>query len=841
MIERLSHRPLPEALGGLDELALDLRWSGSQASDRVWELLDAEAWERTRNPYLILQNVSDSRLAEAANDPSIIAALTAGLEDRRKKMDSPGWFSKRYGDGPLKSVAYFCMEFGLSEALPIYSGGLGLLAGDHLKTASDLGVPVTGIGILYQQGYFRQIIGADGWQIEALPYNDPTSLPVLPVRDPKNGGWLRVKVRLPGRTLRLRVWRAQVGVVNLYLLDSNDPLNSPWDRAITSALYSSGQSKRLIQEIVLGVGGWRVIEELGIDPDVCHLNEGHAAFVVLARARTFMEKHGVSFQQGLWATRPGNVFTTHTPVAAGFDRFDPNIARQYAQQLSQLIEVPAEELMGLGRQNPEDEGEFLNMAYLAMRGSGYINAVSELHGRVSRHLFTGLYPRWPVDEVPVTHVTNGVHVPSWDSQDAHNLWGRVCGSDSWLDDERQTPLSEAKLSDEELWSFRCRSRRQVVEYVRRRLERQLLTLGAEHELIERSQNVLDPNALTLGFARRFATYKRPNLLLHNVERLKRILLSTDRPVQLIVAGKAHPADEPGKMLVQEMARFAMQPEMIDRMVFLADYDMALTQQLVAGVDVWINTPRRPWEASGTSGMKVLVNGGLNLSELDGWWAEAYDPEIGWALGDGEEHNGADLIEWDAVEARQLYSLLEERIVPEFYDCDHSGVPHAWVHRVRESMCRLTYRFSSHRMLHEYVENLYLPAASAYRRRAENGGKRAVELEEWHERLERGWKGLRFGQVNVAEEKDGWRFEIHVFLPDIEPEDVAVELYANPVPNEPSVFRLERGEHLTGSINGYIYSALIQSSRCPDQFTPRIVPHHADALVPQEAMMVTWQR
>jgi starch phosphorylase len=838
MIERLSQRPLPEALSGLDDLALDLRWSGSQATDKVWELLDADAWERTRNPWLILQNVSDARLMEAARDTTLIEEMKAGLEVRRRNLDDAGWFGERHADSPLKSVAYFCMEFGLSEALPIYSGGLGILAGDHLKTASDLGVPVIGIGILYQQGYFRQIIGADGWQIEALPYNDPTSLPVTPVKDPKNGGWLRVKVRLPGRTVLLRVWRAQVGRVNLYLLDSNDPLNNPWDRAITSALYAAGQDRRLIQEIVLGVGGWHVLEELGIDVDVCHLNEGHAAFVVLARARAFKEKHGVTFQQALWATRPGNVFTTHTPVAAGFDRFDPNIVRQYAQQLSNLIEVPVEELMGIGRQHPDDHDEFINMAYLAMHGAGFVNGVSELHGLVSRSLFAGLYPRWPVDEVPVTHVTNGVHVPSWDSQEAHMIWGRICDNESWRGEEERPPLTEERLSDVDLWEFRARSRRELVEYVRRRLERQLLTLGAPHELIERSEHVLDPNALTLGFARRFATYKRPNLLLRDVARLERILLSTERPVQLIVAGKAHPADHQGKLLVQEMARFAMRPEMFDRVVFLADYDMALTQHLVAGVDVWINNPRRPWEASGTSGMKVLVNGGLNLSELDGWWAEAYDPEIGWALGDGQEHEEA---EWDGVEADQLYRLLEEEIVPEFYDCDKAGVPHAWVHRVRESMCRLTYRFSSHRMLEEYVEKLYIPAASAYRKRADNNGKLAVELEAWHERLEQGWKGLRFGNVHVSEEKGGWRFDVHAYLPDIEPDDVAVELYADPVEGEPSVYRLERGEPITGSINGYIYTALIQSSRCPDRFTPRIVPHHADALVPQEATMITWQK
>ncbi len=838
MLNPFAHRPLPEGLEGLSELALDLRWTWSEANTKLWELLDPETWERTKNPYMILQNVSQARLEEAARDEQLKQELQVWLERRRRALEDPGWFGRAYPQSPLKNVAYFSMEFGLTEALPIYSGGLGVLAGDHLKTASDLGVPVLGIGLLYQQGYFRQTITADQGQLEAFPYNDPTSLPVTPVQD-QAGGWLRIKLEMPGRTIFLKVWQAQVGKVKLYLLDSNDPLNRPWDRGITANLYAYGQERRLIQEIVLALGGWRALESLGIEIDVCHLNEGHAAFVVFARAVSFMRKTGQPFPVALWATRAGNVFTTHTAVAAGFDRFESSLLKQYVLNLADAVGVPIEDIFAMGRQNPYDQNEPFNMAYLAIRGSCCVNGVSRLHGKVSRRMFQVLYPGWPQSEVPVGHVTNGVHVPSWDSPRSHSLWSSVCGDTHWLGLESEECPAIENVSDSELWNFRAASRLGLIEYVRRRLVRQVKEQSATAEIIERARHVLNPNALTLGFARRFATYKRPTLLMHDPDRLARLLRNSERPVQLIVAGKAHPRDDAAKAMVQQLARFAARPELFDSVVFLEDYDMVLAHQLIAGIDVWINTPRRPWEASGTSGMKVLVNGGLNLSELDGWWAEAYTPEVGWALGDGKEHEG---VEWDAFEAEQLYDILETQVVPRFYERNQQGIPEKWIHCMRASMSSLTPQFSSNRMMREYVERAYLPAAALYNRRSGDGGRLAVELLHWQKKLAEHWKGLRFGDIRVTHEDDRWHFEAQVYLGDLDPDMVCVELYADPLDEEePIRVIMNREGEIPGAVHGYLFSAVTAATRPSEHFTARIVPNHSDAYVPLEENHIFWQR
>jgi starch phosphorylase len=838
MSSHILRRPLPDALQGIAELALDLRWSWSEQNDRLWAMLDPEAWDRTKNPYLILQNVPHEQLLEAAGDTRLLEELRRWLDRRAKLLNTPGWFGERYAGGALTHVAYFSMEFGLSEALPIYSGGLGILAGDHLKTASDMGVPMVGIGLLYQQGYFRQVLAADGWQVEAFPYNDPTSLPVVPLLS-DGGAWLRIKVPIPGRTLVLRVWQARVGRVPLYLLDSNDPLNSPWDRAITATLYADGQERRLLQELVLGVGGWRVLEALNLDVEVCHLNEGHAAFVVFARAVSFMRKMGCVFPVALWATRAGNVFTTHTSVTAAFDRFEPAVVRKYAQHLSEVSGVPVEDLMALGRQHPHDVNEAFNMAYLALRGSGAVNGVSRLHGRVSRSIFQPLFPNHPAAEVPVRHITNGVHVPSWDGPAAHDLWNRCAGEDYWLTvhDGPATPLDA--VSDTELWAFRAAGRKTLVEYVRRRLARQAQQAGASPEEIERARWVLDPDALTLGLARRLTGYKRPTLLLHDAERLTRILCHPEHPVQLIIAGKAHPNDRIGKLMVQALAQFSARPDMRDRVIFLEDYDMALTQHLASGIDVWINTPRRPWEACGTSGMKMLVNGCLNLSELDGWWAEAYEPDFGWALGDAQEHTGP---EWDSIEAAQLYDLLEREVVPAFYTRDADGVPGAWIRRVRASMARLTPVFSGQRMLRDYVERAYLPAATMYRRRSVYGAKLARELRTWQHDVAGAWHSLRFGDVRITPAGDRWHFEAQVFLGDLTPDMVRVEVYAEPLEDDaPFVAPLARKCPLAGTSNGHLFEGDVAATRPAAHYTARVVPYHQAAILPLEDPRILWHR
>ena len=657
---------LPTEIEGFDslaELALDMHWSWNHATDEVWRQLDPELWEITHNPWVVLQTVARDQIERVLANPAFRKNVDDLLRSKRQAAERPAWFQQKHPQVPLTCVAYFSMEFMLSEALPIYSGGLGNVAGDQLKAASDLGVPVAGVGLLYQQGYFRQVIDKNGEQQALYPYNDPGQLPITPLRQP-NGEWLRLEIALPGYSVWLRAWQVQVGRVKLYLLDSNDAANFPVHRGITSELYGGGPELRLKQELLLGIGGWRLLRALGIQPEVCHLNEGHAAFAVLERARNFMEETGQPFEVALAATRVGNLFTTHTAVTAGFDRFAPALIEQYlGGYAEQKLGIALHELLALGRQNSNDSSESFNMAYLAVRGSGAVNGVSRLHGKVSRHIFLPLFPHWPEDEIPIGHVTNGVHMPTWDSAPADDLWTGVCGKGRWLGTTENLEQDIRRVSDSVLWKFRTAASESLVEYARGRLSRQLAASGASAEAVDSAKHLFDPNALTLGFARRFATYKRPNLLLRDPQRLLRLLTNSQRPVQLIIAGKAHPEDRAGQALIHEWINFIRQPETRPHIVFLSDYDMLLTERLVQGVDVWINTPRRPWEACGTSGMKVLVNGGINLSELDGWWAEAYTPEVGWALGDGQEHG--DDPAWDAVEADALYDLIAREVIPEF--------------------------------------------------------------------------------------------------------------------------------------------------------------------------------
>ncbi|MEJ2704896.1 MAG: alpha-glucan family phosphorylase [Sedimentisphaerales bacterium] len=829
--------PMPEGLRGLTELGLDLRWSWSHSSDVLWEQMDPEIWELTRNPWLILQSISRVRLKALAEDESFRSQVQEQVEQHREYLEGATWFSNTHGQLST-TIAYLSMEFGLSEALPVYSGGLGILAGDVLKTASDLGVPLVGVGLLYQQGYFRQAINSEGRQIEFYPYNDPSQLPVLPVQNHEDQ-WLRVEVRFPGRSVKLRVWQARVGRIKLYLLDSNDPENSPADQCITSELYGGGPEMRLQQEMLLGIGGWRLLHTLGIQAEVCHLNEGHAALAVVERARTFMENTGQSFEVALEATRAGNIFTTHTPVAAGFDRFAPSLVYQYLRGYMERLGIGVEGLIDLGREEPGNRAEPLNMAYLAVRGSGIVSAVSRLHGRVSRRIFQNLFPRWPDHEVPVTYVTNGVHVPSWDSEAADKLWTTSCGKNRWVGTLETVEADLKKIPDETLWEFRNEGRRRLVEYVRQRLVRQLEASGASTERVEQAKGYLDPNVFTIGFARRFAEYKRPNLLLYNPERLTALLANKERPVQLIIAGKAHPQDDHGKAMISAWSDFIHQANAHSHVIFLADYDMSLAEQLVQGVDLWINTPRRPWEASGTSGMKVLVNGGLNLSELDGWWAEAYKPEVGWALGDGKEHG--DDPGHDTWEAKQLYSILEKEVVPAFYDRDTNGIPHRWVEKIRMSMAELTPRFSSNRMLREYVEKLYAPALSAFRQRSGNNAAESISLCQRKRSVQANWPRIHFGATTSKLEDGQYLYRVPVFLEGIDPENVTVQLYAEPRDGEKAeVHNLTRGERVNAPEKGYYFTVRVPSRRKISDYTPRVVAALGDAVVPLEANQILWK-
>ncbi len=826
-------------VNALMELALDLRWSWDHSADEVWRQLDPELWDITHNPWAVLQTVSRERFQELTNDPLFREKIDFLVNFRKKANVSPAWFQKHHPNSPLTGVAYFSMEFMLTEALPIYSGGLGNVAGDQMKTASDLGVPVVGIGLLYQQGYFRQKIDVDGNQLALYPFNDPGQMPVSPLRQ-SNGEWLRLKINLPGYSQWLRVWQAQVGRVKLYLLDSNDIANFPVHRGTTGELYGGGTELRFKQEMILGVGGWRLLEALGIHPQVCHLNEGHAAFAILERARSFMEKTGQPFEVALAATRAGNLFTTHTAVAAGFDLFPPSIIEQYLGDYAEkMLGITREQLLGLGRKNPNDHSEPFNMAYLAMRGSGAVNGVSRLHGKVSRHIFEPLFPRWPVNEVPVDYITNGVHMPTWDSKEADELWTENCGKDRWLGMRKNLEQDFRKVSDERLWEMRTNANKALIKFAGEHFARQLLGSGHSPDRIEQAKSLFSPNVLTLGFARRFATYKRPNLLLHDPQRLIRLLTNPHSPVQLIIAGKAHPADLPGRNMIKAWMEFIRQNGIHTPVIFLSDYDMHVGENLVQGVDVWINTPRRPWEASGTSGMKVLVNGGINLSELDGWWAEAYTPEVGWAIGDGNEHG--DDPAWDALDAEQLFNLLENEIVPEFYNRNEKGIPVAWVARMRESMAQLTPRFSADRTVREYTEKHYLPAAKSYLERAANKGKKGKQIASLVRTLRQHWDWMRFGEVKVSTTEKHHEFEVPVYFNAINPDTVQVELYASGVNEEaPTIHKMVKGKKIEGIDNAYIYNASVNSTRPAADYTARIIPHFPGISVPLEINLILWQ-
>jgi starch phosphorylase len=834
--KKVTTRSKIEGVDALTELALNLHWSWNHAADELWNRLDSELWEETQNPWVILQTVSKGKIQTALKTPRFRKLLDELLREKRESYTSAAWFQTKHPGSALTSIAYFSMEFMLSEALPIYSGGLGNVAGDQMKAASDLGVPVIGVGLLYGQGYFRQDLDSGGRQQALYPVNDPGQLPIRPLRE-ANGEWLRLQIQLPESKLWLRCWEVSVGRLKLYLLDSNDFSNSAAHRCLTGQLYGGDAEMRLRQEIILGIGGWRLLRALGLQPEVCHLNEGHAAFAVLERARFYMEDHKKPLDLALNVTRAGNLFTTHTAVAAGFDLFDPGLMGKYLTHYAkEELAICLEDLLALGRRNPADPAEPFNMAYLAVRGSGQVNGVSQLHGQVSREIFQPLFPRWPQREVPIGSVTNGIHVPTWDSEVADTVWTAACGKKRWCG-ARPVKDEIRELPDAALWQMRTNERKYLIDRMRRRYARQLAAAGGGSP---DTSKIFNENTLTLGFARRFATYKRPNLLLHDPERLARLLSDSQRPMQLILAGKAHPQDLQGQELIQQWNDFLQRPEVSGRVVFLSDYDMLLAQELVQGIDLWINTPRRPWEACGTSGMKVLVNGGLNLSELDGWWAEAYSPEVGWAIGDGKEHG--DDPAWDAAEAEAVYTLLEREVIPEFYERNENGMPSKWLRRVRESMTRLTSEFSASRAIREYTESRYLPAASGYRDRAATDSKVGASLLQWQQNLARHWNMVRFGTVNV-ETRDGQHFfRVEVFPGGLKPDALRVELYADPVQgNASALVAMTASKSGVDSSEAQTYCAQVSASRPTSDYTPRIVPYHPSATIPLEATQILWQR
>ena len=740
---------LPERLKALEELAYNLRWSWDHEAINLFRRLDRPLWEGSgHNPVLMLGSIAQERLQELAQDDAFLAHLdsvAAGLRDY--VASSRTWYQKQYGRPSRPLVAYFSLEFGLTESLPIYSGGLGILAGDHLKSASDLGVPLVGVGLLYQKGYFRQYLTSDGWQQERRPSNDFSVMPLRPCYS-GDGTPVRVRVELAGRVLLLRPWRVQVGRVTLLLLDANIPENPSDLRDITGELYGGDSEMRIRQEIVLGVGGIRALLALDLRPGVFHMNEGHCAFLGLERIRQLIHEQQASFHEALEIVAASGIFTTHTPVPAGIDVFSPDQIERYFASFRETFGLTREEFLDLGRVQPGRTDEFFNMAVLALRTASVVNGVSRLHARISRAMWRNLWPGVPTDEIPIAHVTNGVHPQSWISNEMRHIYDSYLGP-GWAEQSGDTRVwrRSEQIPTEELWRTHERRRERLVAFSRRRLALQLRRRGAGVTEVAEAEQALDPKALTIGFGRRFATYKRATLLLRDPVRLERILNAPGRPVQILFAGKAHPADEPGKELIRQVVQMARKPEFRRRIVFLEDYDQNVARHLVQGVDVWLNTPRRPLEASGTSGMKAAFNGALNISILDGWWDEAYSPGTGWAIGQGEEYEDEEYR--DRVEAGALLDLLENEVVPLFYQRGPDNVPQGWTAFMRTAMTTLCPVFNTNRMVHEYVVNGYLRADERRAHLEEDNFRRARELARWKERVRKGWPGVQVVRVELV--------------------------------------------------------------------------------------------
>jgi len=837
----LDENPASEIEGfkTLVDLASNLRWSWTYSIDEIWKAIDLDLWNQTHNPWVILQTVSREKIKKVFADEKFKTLVETIVKRKNADQEEDKWFKKEHDQEPLKSIAYFCMEYMLSETLPIYSGGLGNVAGDQLKAASDLGVPVTAIGLMYQRGYFRQEIDNDGVQQAYYPSNNSWQLPTIPVRN-KEGEWLRIKINLSRFPVWLRVWKVHVGESELYLLDSNDAANYPPFRGITGELYGGDKTTRLMQEIILGIGGWKLLEELSIEPQVCHLNEGHASFAVLARAHSYMVKHKKSFYEALTTTRAGNLFTTHTAVRAGFDYFPPELITEYLGEYAEkVLGISQEEFLKLGRHNSEDPSEPFNMAYLAIRCSGSINGVSQLHARVSRHLFSPIFQNWPTAEVPIHAVTNGIHTPTWDSASSAKIWTESCGKSRWLGDTKELEEQFQKVTDKDLWNLRNTGRKNLVEFTRNQLQRQHSISGSSQSMIRDCKTLFNENTLTLGFARRFATYKRPALLLHDPERLMRMLTNSEKPVQLIMAGKAHPADKPGQALIQKWKHFIKEHKIHQQVVFMSDYDMLPCEQFVQGVDVWLNMPRRPWEACGTSGMKVLSNGGLNFSELDGWWAEAYTPEVGWAMGDGHEHG--DDPEWDAKDAAQLYSILEEKIIPEFYTRNANGIPEDWVKKMRKSMSSLTPQFSANRAVREYVESQYIPAARRLDERTAKEGALGCEISNLISELDNKWGSLQISEFKSQTTDKMNHFEVSIDCGEINPEHIQVQIFAEKREHDEAdtIIDMEATKKEGSSDHHIFCKSQIPEERPVNEYTLRVIPKFEKALIPLETRHILW--
>ncbi len=842
---------LPAELASLHELAYNLLWVWDHDLMELLIRLDPDLWEKTNhNPVLMLGMISQERLNSASRDDALLAQLERGFERYKKYLDtSTTWFRKTYTQIPPNQIAYFSAEFGLTECLQNYSGGLGVLSGDHLKSASDLGLPLVGVGLLYQEGYFRQYLNADGWQQERNPENDFYTLPITLERDAE-GKPITISVDLLDHPVYAQIWRVQVGRIPLYLLDTNIPLNPrEEDHDITDQLYGGDRELRIKQEILLGIGGYRALKALGLSPSVYHMNEGHSAFLSLERCRDLMQVHKLSFAEAREASTAGLAFTTHTPVPAGNDYFSPDLIERYLGRYYRDFGLTPKEFHGLGRQDPQNDQEAFCMTVLALKMAGSSNGVAKLHGIVSRKMWQQVWPGLPINEIPIISITNGVHAPSWISRDMAGLYDRYLGP-RWREDPGEYGLWSRvhHIPDEELWRTHERRRERLVAFARSRLRTQLEARGAPPSDVAQAAEVLNSQALTIGFARRFATYKRSTLILKDAERLMKILTDKDRPVQIIFAGKAHPHDNPGKDLIRQIVHFERRPGIRRRMVFLEDYDMVVARYMLQGVDVWLNTPRRPLEASGTSGMKATLNGAINLSILDGWWDEAYSVQTGWAIGRGEEYT--DETAQDEIESNALYDLLEKEIVPLFYTRGADDLPRQWINKMKGAMRAIGPEFNTNRMVREYTERIYLPALDRFSDLTGNSFSRAKKIAVWKQHLRENWPELKILDVTVDNHKtlkvgESVTVRASVDLGHLKPEDVSVELFYGVLNAEgeienPKVALMKPAENAKGTIYEFVgVNKLVMSGRLGH--TVRVLPRHADLDNPLKLGLVVWAK
>jgi starch phosphorylase len=841
---------LPRSLENLREVAYNLLWTWNPETRELFRRLDRELWEDTNhNPVMVLGSVSQERLEEVAHDDGFRSHFERVYKSLQEYLKAKNWYSKNFSHSKNFNIVYFSAEFGLTECLQTYSGGLGVLAGDHLKASSDLGIPLIGVGLLYREGYFQQYLNSDGWQHERYELNDFNNLPMKLVLNEKNEPFT-LSVRYNSKEVFFQVWKIDVGRVPLYLLDTNVPLNSEADQKITRALYGGNIETRIEQEIILGIGGIKTLRALGILPMVCHMNEGHSAFLALERMRVLIQEDGLSYKEAKEIGFYSNIFTTHTPVPAGIDVFSNELVEKYLGKFyREELKINDKEFYSLGTIYKDKESSVFNMAHLAMNNAGYVNGVSKLHGSVSKKMWVSGYKDVPFNEIPIDYITNGVHLRSHISREMEDLFVQYIG-ENWVNNPVSESLWERidKIPDEELWRTHERRRERLVAFVRRRLARQAKLRGESHAEVAAATEVLDPSALTIGFARRFATYKRATLIFKDVERLDAILNNKSHPVQFIFAGKAHPKDEEGKRLIQAIYQMTKEERFRRKIVFIENYDINVARYMVEGCDVWLNTPRRPLEASGTSGMKVIANGGLNFSILDGWWDEGFDPEVGWKIGNGEEYTDHDY--QDEVEARQLYHILETQIGPLFYSRGEDLLPRGWITKVKNSMKKLGPFFNTHRMVQEYFEKFYLQAYEKRRELQKDKWKKAIELADWKDKVIQKWSQIKINKVlNGKSNKSiyvGEEFpvEAEINLGELTSDDVEVQLYFGPVEKQDNpesnstVVMSPSDSKMTNGV--IIYKGDIVTGHSGQQgFTIRIVPKNPMLTNPFDVGVVYW--